>query len=295
MDYSHLYIEDNYFDGYEAQTIMLAQTGAATVRRNLFGATTASQSNMQDEETMGVSLGAAHPAMFVNANINSNRRILGWYPTAVSTVGCELRVTVDQPTAAPEGFNLPIGPVTLDFYYTKGRTAEKYIGSVENVSEPGTIILPNMPEEAGFIRIQTQGQPPIVENDQDLPGRQPESSHYSRAVAFAGPSSDISQCRNDQVLVDMQAWTDVDGQGASYDAILSSGSELGDGAYVLPGSSIWYTYTVKNPHWVPLHTVLVEDETSGAICMIDDLPPLATAGCSIEKTVPLRTGGPPRG
>ncbi|MDR2566959.1 MAG: hypothetical protein LBC97_13080, partial [Bifidobacteriaceae bacterium] len=163
---SNLVIEDNEFDGYHAETIRLHQTGTVPVRRNVFGTATKSQSPADKTENEEA---ATSDAMMVNASTASDRKILTWYPQdgTVTLVNCELQVVVVAPTGTPA----PKAPVTLDFYWTAGATAETHLGTVEGLTQGGTVTVPELPPAKGYIRLQTQGS-----------GNQPESSQYSRTV-----------------------------------------------------------------------------------------------------------------
>jgi hypothetical protein len=266
---SNMYIEDNYFDGYEGQTIVLNATGTVTVRRNRYGQNSGSQSNTVLEETTGGGLGSDAPTLMMNYNNTANRRILTWYPTSALNVDCKLRVAVEGPSKADSGYNLASTPVTLDFYYTAKDTAELYLGSVENITKATTVTVPMMPDDPGFIRIQTQGTAP----------NQPESSQYSRVVPFGGPE----KCEIPQLELKLRAWMGVDPNNADYDQIVNNANatEIPKNGSVPVDEPVWFTYTVKNIGWLTVRSVVVRDSYKTPVCVITkELSRLESWGCS---------------
>jgi hypothetical protein len=269
---SHMTIEDNEFDGYKAQSISLRDVGTLTVRRNLFGATTASQSDTTTEETKGGSTSTGNATMVMNYSNSSNRRIHTWYPEDAQIAQCELQVKVNHKDKADSSsFALASTPVTLDIYWTSSRTAEEYLGSVLNVSTAGTYTVPNLPKAAGKIRLQTQGK---TDNGQ------PESSQYSRTVDVpAAPAG----CDTPEMSLSLHAWHGSGVDATSYDTIIASGigsdAELLSGSRVAADEPVWLTYTVANIGAPPLFDVVVRDDQQNPVCVIPMIPPHATNGC----------------
>jgi adhesin/invasin len=264
---SRLFVEDNYFDGFTTASIEMLNTGTVTVRRNTFGpsSTSAQQPNTLLEET------ARSVGLFVRTSRAVNREVATWYPKAARFVGCALQVDVSPPQSAT---TLPDAPLTIDFYYTASATAETYLGSVDGVSAASTVEVPAIPPGPGYLRIQTQGTHPGKMN-------QPESSAYSRTLAL-----EASECMKPAVTLDLRAWTGVPAELTTYEEIMASrATEILPGAQQLPGSEVWFTYTVANTGRVAVHSLLVEDTSSGRICTIDTLAPGAIAGCSRKGTM----------
>jgi hypothetical protein len=275
---SNLYIEDNYFDGHIAQSILLTNVGTATVRFNRFGVNSASASSGETEETQTSNVGWDEPTLFLNSTNTTNRNILTWYPTDMTVVECDPRVTIEKYlTPMNSEHNLPREPVTLDFYFTKQNAAELYLGSIENISEAGEMRLPTLPVEEGYIRLQTQAFSPTG---------QLESSQFSRTVKYDGPGD----CWTPSAKITVRAWTDVQEPDATYDEIIGGdGVELLSGAKPLPGTPVWYTYTVKNTSAHPLSDVEVRDsENAPLVCIIGDLPPIARTGCVRRAVIEIR-------
>ncbi|MDR1443041.1 MAG: hypothetical protein LBJ02_11815 [Bifidobacteriaceae bacterium] len=271
---SNLYVEDNYFDGYRARTIVLHQAGAVTVRRNTFGAATGSQAVTREEETIGSGpLDQTDSAMMMNYSQTTNRRILTWYPTQARVEDCKLEVTVEAPTSLPStAFNYARTPVDLDFYYTAGTTAETYLGTVANVAEAGEVTLPATPRTDGYIRIQTQGTGPVS-------GGQPESSQYSRTV----PVTAVEECHVPQMEIDLRAWQGVPSDATDHDSIIRSGAEILDDGYASSGAATWFTYTVTNTGWAPLTNVKVRDSANGEVCTIAKVERGYPQGCAKQQ------------
>ncbi|MDR2374430.1 MAG: hypothetical protein LBD77_10160 [Bifidobacteriaceae bacterium] len=260
---STLFIEDNEFDGY-LSPVRLYQAGTVTVRRNTFGAHSGSQANTQDEETSG----GYKQRLFNNWDNSANRAIQTWYPTAATVANCGLSVSVAPPTSG----QAPRTPVTLDVYWTASTKAERYLGSVDNISEATTITLEQLPPEAGYIRVQTQGQGVSADS-------QPESSQYSRVVAVATAPSTCQPV----IDIDLRAWVEVPATATTHDQIVapdSGAKELPDAAAVQSGEPVWFTYTVQNIGQVVLFDVVVRDARQEApVCEIDRLAVGEKAGC----------------
>ncbi|MDR1427175.1 MAG: hypothetical protein LBJ08_05390 [Bifidobacteriaceae bacterium] len=282
---SNLYIEDNYFDGYEAASIMLNQAGVTTVRRNEFGPHTGSQENTILEETTGGGYGKGDSAiMMLNISTSANNRVLTWYPTDEPKMeDCELKVSVappvmpNLPSDAGGIWTLPQPGVTLDFYYTATNKAEEYLGSVENVTETGTVTVPKLPSAPGYIRVQTQSSNGSV---------QPQSSQYSRTVATEGPG----QCMVPQASISLRAWADVDPDAADYASIVAKAREIPSGESITAGESVWFTYTVKNPSRLDVSDIVVRDTYSNEeVCRIPSLPPKGEVGC-VRQVTPEELG-----
>jgi hypothetical protein len=283
---SNLFIEDNYFNNYRAQTILLERTGAVTVRRNTFGTNSLVQGGIT-EETVGGAQGYDTATMLMNYNSTANRRILTWYPEAISApvyAQCKLEVSVrprdelpvDPKATTPElvallKYNFAPAPVTLDFYWTAGYEAEVYLGSVANVSQAGTVTVPDIPPGAGKIRLQTQSAP--------VSG-QPESSQFSRMLAVTAPPA---ECLTPAMSLELRAWSDLgDGASYSYEDFVGnpSAAEIEPGAYIPDDESIWMTYTVTNEGASRLRQIVVRDTTDDPVCVIPVIWSGETAGCS---------------
>jgi hypothetical protein len=195
---SNIYIEDNFFDGYQSQSIHLYEAGTTTVRRNTFGVNSGSQSTTASEATTaGTSRDATTPLLMQNYRNTSNRRIVTWAPSNPQiTTNCEFRVDVAPAGSVSSGYNQPTNPVTVDFYYTQTRTAEVYLGSVSGLSGGQTVSVPNLPPVAGgHVRIQTQGTSPTSQAY--------ESSQFSVAVAI--PTANVATCWASLVLTSFES------------------------------------------------------------------------------------------
>jgi hypothetical protein len=283
---SNLFIEDNHFDGYTVAGVVLQTTGTATVRRNTFGAAHASAATKPEEtkaeETVPSEVGKK--ALLHNYGAYANRKALTWYPEAASvTEDCQLQAKVTKPSSG----TLPMDPVTIDFYYTAGVTAEEYLGSVpvgQEVAAGGSVVVtvPNLPSKAaGYLRVQTQGY---------SPAGQPESSQYSRTVALP---ADPNGCFTPHMEIDLRAWRGV-GADTSHDAITAAGGgakEIPDNGSLEAGETIWFTYTVKNTGWVRLRQVRVRDDFSQPVCVIAEIGVGQQAGCSQKHVVPSGVPG----
>jgi adhesin/invasin len=275
---SNLYIQDNHFDGYARATVALRKTGAVTVQRNTFGAATGSAAVTQNEETWG--WGNSYKVMMLNEANTANRRILTWYPVDTRvTQGCEFQVDLSRPTAAAD-YGLPNEPVTIDFYYTAGRTAEVYLGSVSGVtadqSGRRTVTVPEFPPSvSGFVRVQTQGAPA------SQTGSQVESSQYSRALSLP----DFRDCLDPELDLRIQAWRDADpgaaaDHGSIHDAVIDTGTLIPSGGRLNSGLGVWITYTVANTGYVPLAHIQVHGSFGEEVCVIEFIPPGGSAGCA---------------
>jgi hypothetical protein len=266
-----LFIEDNHFDGYSAASVRLYGTGLVTVRRNTFGAASGSRANTVEEESSDSSA-----TMVDNYGSHANREIMTWRPDtagAVTLENCELKV----PVLANNGGTAPTTPVTLDFYWTAANTAEKYLGSVENVTAAGVFAVPVLPPAGGYLRLQTQGKGNTA---------QPESSQYSRVI----PNVAQIACEP-ELEIDLQAWQDVPDGVADYDGILQSAAKpLPDAVRLPSGATVWFTYTVRNPGNIALRDVAVRDSHLAEVCEIALIPAGGSAGCARQQTVPSPPG-----
>ena len=225
-----LRISNNYFNGYSGTSIYLHNTGDVLVEKNTFGAGSASQARpaVAEETRDGVST-------LVDNYVNANNRINTWYPSADAAV-----LTTDVPVGAqqvesPLAADVPVcvatldvkypatGPfpsekVDLDLYWTQDRTAEIYLGRVEQVSGSAAKLVLDLPVGAqkfpstvvgefdtativdaatgkagGYVRMQTIGNSGT------------QSSQFSRTVGFSGncrPELTINQAekQNDSTL-----------------------------------------------------------------------------------------------
>lgn len=216
---SGLTIADNHFDGYTGgATIRIRDSGTVTVTGNTFGTGTGSQSTTVSEEY------SDGPSVLVNTYHgsstqtyqSSNRSIRTWAPTAASEVvagtvpasatrltsalpddvpRCTATVPVAAVTATDNNSTAAESPVTLQAYWTSGRTAEVYLGEVTGVAGSSATLAYDLPVTAvtlpggataspvdatgsatGYVRLQTH-----VEGLGQL-----ESSQYSRVVAVSG-------------------------------------------------------------------------------------------------------------
>ncbi|MCL2423486.1 MAG: hypothetical protein FWD11_06265, partial [Micrococcales bacterium] len=219
---SGMVIENNYFDGWgdnvNRATIRMYQTGAVTVRHNIFGTDTGSQANTVREENTGT--GTYPTTLLSNWSYGANGKMNAWYPTArsatnvqaspVSAVGCVVPLEVAPPSdptnptsVAPTLAHFPVPPVTLDVYWTVQDTAEVYVGSYTVTSNARTtlqVALPTDPDDprlrwlsptdtvpvdpatgivSGYLRLQTQD--PNING-----GATTVSSHYSRVAQIDG-------------------------------------------------------------------------------------------------------------
>ncbi|MDR2379574.1 MAG: hypothetical protein LBE08_00090 [Bifidobacteriaceae bacterium] len=278
---SNLYIEDNHFDGYAKASVWLVDTGAVTVRRNTFGTDSASAAVTENEETGGKS----QNLMTLNEENTANRRILTWYPVAARvTAGCEFQVDMAKPGTS-KGYGIASEPVTIDFYYTVGRTAEEYLGSVSGVTADAsgrrTVAVPEFPSsENGYVRVQTQGAP-VSENSQI------ESSQYSRTLLLPA----FGDCREPKLELQVRAWRGADPGGATdlgsiHDSVVATGELIASGSRIGSGLGIWFTYTVANTGHVPLEEVRVTDDLHQEVCVIELIPKGASAGCAKSYSVP---------
>jgi uncharacterized repeat protein (TIGR01451 family) len=274
---SNLYIEDNKFDGYRLQTIHLENAGTVTVRRNQMGAHSASGeasygsgSASAFEETVA---GTTYAALLLNGQLTNQASVktVPWIPTKVGGAtepsACGLDVYV-EPSNNGLGAQAAT-PLTIDVYWTAGKAAERYLGSVDNVVSPGWITVPGTPlEGGGSIRLQTQGTGDTA---------QPESTQYSRTLAV----NTIGVACDPDVKLDLLAWTDVPPGATTYDQIISSGALVADGSSVEPGADLWFTYTVENVGHVPLTDVSVTDSFATPVCTIaGPIPVGGKEGCA---------------
>ncbi|MDR2381222.1 MAG: hypothetical protein LBE08_08650 [Bifidobacteriaceae bacterium] len=281
---SHLYIEDNDFNGYARASVALVDTGAVTVRRNTFGTATASAAVTENEETWG-GWDKDRTVMVLNEKKTANRRILTWYPVAASvTPDCEFQVELAKP-AASKDYGLPYEPVTIDFYYTVKQTAEVYLGSVSDVTAGANgrriVTVPDFPPaDIGNIRVQTQGAPASAAS-------QIESSQYSRTLAL--PS--FGTCRDPKMTLELRAWHSADpgaatDQNSIHDSVVDTGTQIAAGGSLASGQEIWFTYTVRNAGRVPLADVHVTDDLNQEVCVIELIPKGGSAGCAKPYSVP---------
>jgi hypothetical protein len=132
----------------------------------------------------------------------------------------------------------------------------------------GTIKLKATPPIGGYIRLQTLG---ATGNSTQF-----ESSQLSRTVPL-----ELSDCYTPYLSIKLQAWANpVSGKTGYNDLINGSGTEIEAGGEVAPGTTIWYTYTVTNTGRPALPSVTVRDVYDQVVCVLTNLPPGGTAGCS---------------
>ncbi|MDR2381735.1 MAG: hypothetical protein LBE08_11305 [Bifidobacteriaceae bacterium] len=275
---SNLFIEDNYFDGYTKLGVSLDDTGIVTVRRNTFGVNHANAASSNTAATAKEETSESGDAsMFQNYGRSSNRKVLTWYPTGADVVGdCQLAVDLLRQASG----TAPKEPVTIDFYYTAGTTAEEYLGSVDNVTPDqagrSNVIVPDLPSSAkGYLRVQTHGI---------YPGGQSESSQYSRTILL--PEAELAACSVSSLEIELRAWRGV-GADTSHDGIVGGGAaEIEANSSLLPGETVWFTYTVTNNGKSTLRQVAVTDAFAAPVCTIAQLRPGQTSGCSQSRAVP---------
>jgi adhesin/invasin len=192
---SHLIIEDNYFNYFQAATILSRYTGAVTIRRNTFGAQTDTfpmgTDNALSEETE-LGLHQANNGVMVGNEVGSNQangKIRTWHPkpdgASPSVVydpdSCNASLIVEQ-TPDVAGRQLE-SPVLIDVYWTADHRAEAYVGSgrIESGTQ-GVIQGLRIPRIGGNIRVQTHKEEPGF--------TQLRSSQYSRLYALPQAPSD---------------------------------------------------------------------------------------------------------
>ena len=219
-----LRISNNYFNGYSGTSIYLHNTGDVLIEKNTFGARSASQARPATaEETRDGT------TTLIDNYVNANNRINTWYPSADAAVlttdlpadalqvdsplaedipVCVATLDVKYPAAAP----FPSEKVDLDLYWTQDRTAEVYLGRVEQVGGTSAKLVLDLPvgaqkfpstvvdqfDEAtivdavtgkagGYVRMQTIGSSGT------------QASQFSRTVGFSGncrPELTINQAAN---------------------------------------------------------------------------------------------------
>jgi hypothetical protein len=271
---SNLFVEDNEFNGYSAQSVLFDQMGTTTVRRNTFGTASASQSTTADEETIGTKHDVG--ALFMNWSNTSNRKILTWRPTLALVSGCNINATIQPPRDSdlPANQAMPQLPVTIDFYWTSSRTAEEYLGSVDvKTAASQTVKVPYLPEKSGgLLRLQTHGT---------SPAGQPESSQYSRTVTIAGTAS--ASCNAPSMSVDLRAWQDVTTTNPSYESIQTTGTEVPSGSVVTASKPLWFTYAVTNTSSIVLRDVAVSDSYASPVCVIPRIRQGSVGTCWAQR------------
>jgi hypothetical protein len=278
---SNLFIENNRFDGYTAQSVHMKQTGAVTVTGNTFGPASASQQDPINEESA-----ATGGLMYMNGNA-ADLNVRTWRPTEARLASkCELQVGVSRNEA---GTTDPGAPVGIDFYWTSSNKAEEYLGRVDGVAQPDSrdavvfVAVPDLPSQGGgSIRIQTHGQ-----------GSDPlqlVSSQYSRTIPSIPQVPSASECKR-SVQMKLQAWAGVPAGVDSYQGILDS-AQNNTGAVEVPSLSsatspanVWFTYSVTNNGDLSLTSVQVSDQYVGRVCVIPRLAVGATAGCARRITL----------
>ncbi|MDR0284365.1 MAG: IPT/TIG domain-containing protein [Propionibacteriaceae bacterium] len=186
---SNLFIQDNAFDGFTQETILLDNTGLVTVQRNTFGPHSASQATTAAEESLNVDGGP----LLLHNNMNANLKIDPWYPTQTTTAvnaGCTVDLAVAPPTGTVAPSTVPATPVRLDVYWNDAASpskAEVFVASTAPTLTTAQTITVSVPAQAidaagnvtGSFRLQTQavGTPAYP---------QLASSQFSRAVPVAG-------------------------------------------------------------------------------------------------------------
>ncbi|QIM15207.1 hypothetical protein G7067_00310 [Leucobacter insecticola] len=225
-----LRISNNYFNGYNANSIFLSNTGDVTVEKNTFGARSVSQGRPAIAEESYAGSGT----MLANS-ANANGRVRTWYPSADAKVltedAPEGAAQVDSPLAedipvcvatvpvqAPTEGPFPADTVDLDVYWTQDRTAEIYLGRASEITgKSGTLIL-NLPvgeqsfpstvvgqsDKATIVDAQTGAAKGYI-RVQTIASESGQSSQYSRIVGISGscrPEITINQAQdqNDPTL-----------------------------------------------------------------------------------------------
>jgi hypothetical protein len=134
---------------------------------------------------------------------------------------------------------------------------------------PGTL-----PAASGFIRIQTHG---------NSPAGQPESSQYSRVLAYAG----LGGCAKPEMEIRVRAWRDVPAGATDHDQVQVRGTEIVAGGAVDAGAELWFTYTVTNTGLAELSDVTVKDSFDDPVCvLVGPIAPQGQAGCAKPYAVP---------
>jgi hypothetical protein len=188
---STLYIQDNSFQGYTKETILLRNAGLVTVERNTFGSEVGSQATTADEEKSDTNGGL----LMVHNDQYSNLKIATWYPTATAATvdsDCAVALAVTPPTSAtaPAPSTVPVTPVRLDVYWNSAANpskAEVFVASTDATLTKAQTITVTAPDKAidaggnvtGYFRLQTQalGTPAYG---------QLASSQFSRAIPVSG-------------------------------------------------------------------------------------------------------------
>jgi hypothetical protein len=271
---SNLSIIDNYFDGLQTSGIILDATGAVTMRGNRFGTHSKSQTSTSSEATAH---GLSTAALLQNYAKTANRWLLTWEPSvATLNASCEFVVQV-APHSNVTNAAQPTPPVTIDFYYTTGATAEVYLGSQSNVSA-GPATVPELPPAAGYVRIQTQ-------NSTAQSGFF-ESSQYSTAIAI--PTANLAPCLVPRMTIDLQAWKNVTPGATTYDTIIAAAAS-GGATEIVSGSMTdqgpeWFTYKVSNTGHVTLRDVVVTDLQGRQACTFKTIAHQSSVGCAAPAT-----------
>lgn len=206
-----LTVANNYFNGYTTNSIYLQNAGDVSVERNTFGARSASQGRPGTlEETRDGS------SALLDNQSNANGRVTTWYPNAdakvltaeapAGSIQVESPLPEDVPACvatldavAPTDGPFPAAKVDLDLYWTQDRTAEVYLGRVENVTGSSAKLLldlPVGPQEFPSTVVGNTDTATIVDADTGVAGGYirmqtigsdtRQSSQYSRMVGFSG-------------------------------------------------------------------------------------------------------------
>ena len=138
----------NAIDGYVGTSngpIFSTPRGTTLIEQNTFGPET---SGSREEETETSLL------YFVANNGAANDRIQTYRPTSAVFTGTDLTLRVAPVSPPLATNNAPIGPVTVDVYWTADDNAEAYVGRLADVSGATTATLP-WTGGPGFVRVQT--------------------------------------------------------------------------------------------------------------------------------------------
>ncbi|MFD5598832.1 right-handed parallel beta-helix repeat-containing protein [Leucobacter sp. NPDC058333] len=219
-----LRISNNYFTGYTGTSIYLHNTGDVLVEKNTFGGRSASQARpaVLEETRDGTTT-------LIDNYVNANNRINTWYPSADAAVlttdvpadaqhvdsplaedvpVCVATLDVKYPATAP----FPSEKVDLDLYWTQDRTAEVYLGRVEQVSGSAAKLVIDLPvgaqkfpstvvdsfDEATIVDAAT-GKAGGYLRVQTIANSGTQASQFSRTVGFSGncrPDLTINQADN---------------------------------------------------------------------------------------------------
>ena len=138
----------NAIDGYVGTSngpIFSTPRGSTLIEQNTFGPNTSGSQDTVTETSL---------LYFVANNGAANDRIQTYRPIAAVFTGTDLTLRVAPVTPPLATNNAPVGPVTVDVYWTADDNAEAYVGRLSDVSGATTATLP-WTGGPGFVRVQT--------------------------------------------------------------------------------------------------------------------------------------------